>query len=88
MSTQEKTPLTLAPEVIELLSEASAEIEQLAKIIGTWPDNPESLLALRGLSIRISDLNSVIGCAFFRDSSFQLKEAVEKVRGPGHWRSA
>lgn len=88
MSTQEKTPLTLAPEVIDLLSEASAEIEQLTRIIGTWPDDPESLLALRGLSIRISDLNSVIGCAFFRDSSFQLKEALETVRGPGHWRAS
>lgn len=50
-------------------------------MIGTWPDDHETLLALRGLSIRLRDLNGVLGWALFRDGSFDLEEAMQIVRG-------
>ena len=88
MSKPEPQALSLSPDAADLLADASAEIEQLARMIGTWPDNPETLLALRGLAIRLRDLNGIIGWALFRDGSFKLEEAQETVHGPGWWKPA
>lgn len=88
MSRPESKPLNLPPESADLLADACSEIDQLARMIGTWPDDPETLLALRGLAIRLRDLNGVIGWALFRDGSFDLEEATQTVRGPGWWWSA
>jgi hypothetical protein len=86
MNAPESKPLNLAPECADLLADACAEIDQLARMVGTWPDDPETLLGLRGLAIRLRDLNGVLGWALFRDGSFNLEEASQTVRGPDWWR--
>lgn len=88
MNKTESKPLHLPPESADLLADACSEIDQLARMIGTWPDDPETLLALRGLAIRLRDLNGLMGWALFRDGSFDLEEATQTVRGPGWWRPA
>lgn len=88
MNKTESKPLNLPPESADLLADACSEIDQLARMIGTWPDDPETLLALRGLAIRLRDLNGVMGWALFRDGSFDLAEATQTVRGPEWWRPA
>ena len=86
MNTNESMPLNLSPESADLLADACLEIEQLARMFGTWPDDPETLLGLRALAIRLHDLNSVLCWALFRDGSFDLDAAAQTVWGPGCWR--
>lgn len=81
-------PLNLSPESADLLADACSEIEQLARMIGTWPDDVETLPALRGVAIRLKDLNSLLGWALCRDGSFDLAEASETVRGPSWWKAS
>lgn len=88
MNTNTSAPLNLPPESADLLADACSEIDQLARMIGTWPEDLETLPALRGIAIRLRDLNSVLGWALFRDGSFDLVQASKTVQGPASWKTS
>jgi len=81
----EPTGVCLDPSRVALLKDSCSEIEQITRLLGTSSVNVDNDLVVRGLVLRLHELNSVVYWALVDDGSFDMEKSARTVRGPKAW---
>lgn len=79
------TDVYLDPSCAALLKDACSEIEQITRLLGANSVSVDNDLAMRGLVLRVHELNSVVYWALMDDGSFDMDKSARTVHGPKAW---
>ena len=80
----EKAPVTIPAECVPHVEDACGELEQLIRLLGTMRIDGESDMAVRGIAVRMSQLNNLVYGSII-GAPIEPSEALDTVRGPGQW---